>query len=168
MACVKLPKSKLLKAQISMYSFIQTGLHFSFCDQLFGQPYVHRQVESILGGYLRDENPQNPLVLSFHGQTGTGKNHVARLIAESMYRKGMHSQYVHLKLPMRDYPHKNQLSRYKVSSMHWTVYEKVREIQYVGRIFISRLSRGGRKSLIQFSNTRWQHPLTMCPLTAYV
>ncbi|XP_072020426.1 torsin-1A-like [Amphiura filiformis] len=63
--------------------------------------------------FFKDKDPQRPLVLSFHGTTGTGKNHVSRLIAESIYKKGLESQYVHLKIPTKDYPYESELKAYK-------------------------------------------------------
>ncbi len=66
-------------------------------------------------------------MLSFHGRTGTGKNHVSSLIAESIYEKGMASQYVHLKVPQRDYPDKEKLQDYKVTDYleRFVQYERV-------------------------------------------
>lgn len=47
------------------------------------------------------------LVLSFHGWTGCGKNHVSNLIAQSLYKKGMHSSFVHLYLSTLHFPYQD-------------------------------------------------------------
>ncbi|XP_072019839.1 torsin-1A-like [Amphiura filiformis] len=108
-----------------------SGLHYAFRGHLFGQHIAEEQLPVIMHGFFHDENPQRALVLSFHGRTGTGKNHVSSLIAESIYRKGMGSQFVHLKVPQRDYPDKNKLQSYKKSlreEIHSNVAQCARQL----------------------------------------
>ena len=81
---------------------------------MYGQHLVQETVPAALHGYVNSPNPPKPLVLSFHGRTGVGKNHVARIIAESLYKKGLDSNYVHLKVPTRHYPDASNLEEYKV------------------------------------------------------
>ena len=41
-----------------------------------------------------DSTSKKPLVMSFHGWTGSGKNYVSKFIAESLFAKGMRSKFV--------------------------------------------------------------------------
>lgn len=52
--------------------------------------------------------------MSFHGWTGGGKNYVSKFIAESTYKLGMKSQYVHVFVSTVDFPHKQKADIYKV------------------------------------------------------
>lgn len=55
-----------------------------------------------------------PLVLVFHGTTGTGKNYVADLIAKYVYDKGTDSSYVHKFLGRIDFPLDSEAFKYQV------------------------------------------------------
>uniref|UniRef100_K1QAM2 Torsin-1A n=1 Tax=Magallana gigas TaxID=29159 RepID=K1QAM2_MAGGI len=57
--------------------------------------------------------PSKALTLSFHGGTGTGKNYVSKIIAESIYKEGMRSKYVHLISATKEFPHKDMVPLYK-------------------------------------------------------
>lgn len=58
-------------------------------------------------------NPSKALALSFHGGPGTGKNYVGKIIAESIFKKGMGSKYVHLISASHRYIHQDLRSVYK-------------------------------------------------------
>jgi hypothetical protein len=65
-------------------------------ENVFGQ---HIATKLILSGLSRrwetNYDYQKPLVMSFHGWTGSGKNYVAKFIADSLFRKGLKSKHVH-------------------------------------------------------------------------
>lgn len=65
------------------------------------------------------KEPSRALALSFHGGTGTGKNYVSKIVAESIYRNGMRSKYVHLISATKEYPHKDMVPLYKVIVTDW-------------------------------------------------
>ena len=58
----------------------------SLAANVFGQHVVTRLVTKKV----------RALVMSFHGWTGSGKNFVAKFIAESLFQLGMNSKFVHL------------------------------------------------------------------------
>ena len=64
-------------------------------EEVFGQhiaaDVVYRQVKA----HITNPSPSKPLVLSFHGWTGNGKNHMAYLIARSLYRNEIRSTHYH-------------------------------------------------------------------------
>ncbi|XP_071501965.1 torsin-1A-like [Diadema antillarum] len=110
---------------VSSGLFAPSGLENALKENLFGQHIVQETVLGALHGHLSNRNPPKPLVLSFHGRTGTGKNFVSRLIAESIYRKGMQSKYVHFKIADRDYRHAAKLEEYK-DSLHKEVTKSIK------------------------------------------
>ena len=61
---------------------------------------------------------RKPLVISFHGTPGTGKNYVADLIAETLYEKGVKSKYVHKYLGRADFPKAANADLYKAQINH--------------------------------------------------
>ncbi|KAH3702723.1 torsin-1A-like [Dreissena polymorpha] len=89
-----------------------TDLSLTLRSKLYGQHLVTEPVLKHLKGHSR-ETPSKALVLSFHGWTGTGKNHVSRIVAEKMFVKGMKSKYVHLISATKEFPHEEMVSFYK-------------------------------------------------------
>ena len=67
----------------------------SMDKHVFGQHLVKNVVSKALRSHLRARKPHKALVLSFHGWTGGGKNYVAKFVAESLFKEGMGSKYVH-------------------------------------------------------------------------
>ena len=60
--------------------------------------------------------PEKPLVFSFHGWTGSGKNYMAKFIAEALFDRGLSSKYVHFlssTLHFEDHSHR-MVSTYQV------------------------------------------------------
>ena len=52
--------------------------------------------------------------MSFHGLTGSGKNYISNIIANSTYKKGTDSSYVHIYSGIKDFPHKEKVPEYMV------------------------------------------------------
>ncbi|XP_022084192.1 torsin-1A-like [Acanthaster planci] len=90
-----------------------SGLQKALRMQVFGQHLVTDHVVGAVDGHLTNKDPDKPLVLSFHGPTGTGKNYVARIIAETIYQKGMNSKFVHHFSSNKHFPHKRKLEEYQ-------------------------------------------------------
>ena len=83
-------------------------------DKVYGQHLVLKTVVRHLRAHMTTENPSKALVLSFHGGTGTGKTYVSSIIANSMYKEGLNSHFVHFIQVTEKFPHKKQAARYKV------------------------------------------------------
>lgn len=72
------------------------------CDELlialetrvYGQPLIVKPIYKSLRAHMTNERPNRPLVMYFSGWTGTGKTHVARLIASYLFKAGMSSRFV--------------------------------------------------------------------------
>ncbi|XP_052791738.1 torsin-1B-like isoform X2 [Mya arenaria] len=93
-----------------------TGLSFALNQNLYGQHLVIGPTVKHLRGHVKT-HPKRPLVLSFHGLPGTGKNFVSTMIAEHMYAKGMSSQYVHYFSATKDFIHQSKLEEYQMDKM---------------------------------------------------
>uniref|UniRef100_A0A336K870 CSON001228 protein n=1 Tax=Culicoides sonorensis TaxID=179676 RepID=A0A336K870_CULSO len=73
-----------------------TQLKEDFNKHLFGQHIVQEQVlKALENHYHYIETSKKPLVMSFHGTPGTGKNFVADFIVKAIYKNGLDSKYVH-------------------------------------------------------------------------
>lgn len=66
-------------------------------SRLFGQHIIEEKLfQAVASHYKEIDKSQKPLVMSFHGTQGTGKNFVSNLIAEAVFEKGTASQYYHI------------------------------------------------------------------------
>uniref|UniRef100_A0A1I8NII3 AAA+ ATPase domain-containing protein n=1 Tax=Musca domestica TaxID=7370 RepID=A0A1I8NII3_MUSDO len=81
------------------------GLQQDLDEHLFGQHIVKQQLIPALEAHFKEkENSKKPLVISFHGTPGTGKNFVADKIAQRIYEKGSKSKFVRKYMGRGDFP----------------------------------------------------------------
>ncbi|XP_026209921.1 torsin-1A-like [Anabas testudineus] len=99
--------------------FNATALEADLESKLFGQHIASSIILKAVNGFMKNENPQKPLVLSLHGSTGTGKNFVSKLIAENIYKEGMDSRFVHVFTSTLHFPHPSQYLTYKSQLQQW-------------------------------------------------
>ena len=97
------------------------GLESDLKKTLFGEPLVQQTILSSIKSHFLLENPSKALVLSFHGPTGTGKNYVAKIIVENLYKKGLNSKFIHYFVGSRDYPHNKHVEEYKVNLAYFSL-----------------------------------------------
>jgi len=86
---------------------------------LVGQHLARDLVLRAVRGHQNNNKPSKPLVLSFHGWTGSGKNFVSQFVAESLYRRGLSSRYVHLLIATLHFPDPALSEQYKVQLREW-------------------------------------------------
>eukprot|EP00092_Neocalanus_flemingeri_P055137 GFUD01065063.1.p1 GENE.GFUD01065063.1~~GFUD01065063.1.p1 ORF type:complete len:263 (-),score=82.69 GFUD01065063.1:116-904(-) len=96
-----------------------TRLKQLLADNLVGQHIAQDMIVRAVRGHQRNVAPSKPLVLSFHGWTGSGKNFAAQFIADSFYKLGMSSQFVHLFIATLHFPDVRQAGRYKDQLREW-------------------------------------------------
>lgn len=73
------------------------SLRESMKNRLFGQHIVEEKLfQAVASHYKEIDKSQKPLVMSFHGTQGTGKNFVSNMIAEAVFAKGTGSKYYHV------------------------------------------------------------------------
>ncbi|XP_067301761.1 torsin-1A-like [Pseudorasbora parva] len=88
-------------------------------DSLFGQHIATDVVLKAVSSFMKDSKPNKPLVLSFHGTSGVGKNHVTKIIARNMYKKGENSKHVHTYISEHHFPHKEKSDLYSAQLKQW-------------------------------------------------
>lgn len=67
-------------------------------------------------GHVSSLTRKKPLTLSFHGTPGSGKNYVSQFIANSLYKLGEQSKFVHSYNGGLHFPMHNKVDEYKVFS----------------------------------------------------
>lgn len=95
------------------------GLECDLAQHLAGQPLVRALVGKALRAFVQDPSPAKPLVLSLHGDSGTGKSMVSALLARYLFRGGLQSPHVHLFSPGIHFPHPSLMERYKKDLKSW-------------------------------------------------
>lgn len=93
------------------------GLECELALRLVGQPLARQLVLQSLKDFMQDPEPAKPLVLSFHGSTGTGKTYLTSLLAQHLFRMGFRTPYVHRFSPLVHFPHADHLQQYKVTEV---------------------------------------------------
>lgn len=83
--------------------------------RLHGQHLAQEIVPRAVRDHLEQPGPRKALALSFHGGSGTGKNFVAGMLAERLFRAGLQSPCVQMLIATLHFPHTQYLDRYKVS-----------------------------------------------------
>uniref|UniRef100_A0A6J0TNB0 Torsin n=1 Tax=Pogona vitticeps TaxID=103695 RepID=A0A6J0TNB0_9SAUR len=96
-----------------------SGLDCDLALNLFGQPLARQLIMEGLKPFVQDGDPAKPLVMSFHGWTGTGKTYVSSLVVRYLFRNGLRSPYVHRFSPVVHFPHLEQLEKYKADLKNW-------------------------------------------------
>lgn len=90
------------------------GLESDLNRRLHGQHLARKVILRAVRGFLQRPQPEKALALSFHGWSGTGKNFVARMIADHLYRDGLKSECVKVFISLFHFPHPVYLDSYKV------------------------------------------------------
>ncbi|XP_061460167.1 prosalusin [Rhineura floridana] len=96
-----------------------TGLECDLAINLVGQPLVRQLVVKGLKAFVHNHDPVKPLVMSFHGWTGTGKTYASSLLVRYLFRAGFHSSYVHRFSPVVHFPHAEHMEQYKNDLKNW-------------------------------------------------
>lgn len=100
--------------------------------QFFGQPIASKIIlSSLKGNSNRSKNNKKPLVMSFHGWAGSGKNFISDLIASHLFKtKKIQNLRYHVTNGRADFPIKSKLNDYKVN------------------IFFNYISKGNRHKIV--------------------
>ena len=72
-----------------------SGIGLALKSELYGQHIAQKIVTAALKNHFNTRNIRKPLVLSFHGWTGIGKNFVSNIITEHFFKHKTHSPFVH-------------------------------------------------------------------------
>ncbi|XP_076070436.1 torsin-1A-like [Mytilus galloprovincialis] len=81
---------------------------------VYGQHIAVKTVMNHLNAHFMDENPSKALAFSFHGGPGTGKTLITKILVNHLYKEGFKSQFVHMVIASRDFPHKQTTDKDKI------------------------------------------------------
>ncbi|CAL8239312.1 unnamed protein product [Gadus morhua 'NCC'] len=98
---------------------VRKGLKDDLARNLFGQHIASEVIMKAVTGFINNDNPKKPLVLSFHGSSGVGKNLASQLIVKNLYKQGMDSRFVHYFNSVAHFPDHGQVETYKSQLQHW-------------------------------------------------
>uniref|UniRef100_A0A8C5N2P7 Torsin n=1 Tax=Leptobrachium leishanense TaxID=445787 RepID=A0A8C5N2P7_9ANUR len=95
------------------------GLECDFARNVYGQHLAQELVVNAAKRFVETESPKKPLVLSFHGWSGTGKTFVSSLLIKHLYKDGTRSPYVHHFSPILHFTHAQKVEEYKEDLKQW-------------------------------------------------
>lgn len=94
------------------------NLKYDLEENLYGQHIVNATLIPALQSHIKNlQLSQKPLVISFHGTPGTGKNFVADRIVKYFYKDGDLSKFVHKYRGRIDFPLASEVDIYRVGSI---------------------------------------------------
>lgn len=99
---------------LTVTSVLLPGLESDLRMRLHGQHLASKLVLNAVRDYLEMPQARKALALSFHGWSGTGKNFVARMLVDNLYRDGMRSDCVKTFISTFHFPHPKYVDMYKV------------------------------------------------------
>lgn len=126
------------------FTLFRAGLSKDLQTKLHGQHLAQSVVLKAIQGFINNPESNKPLTLSFHGWSGTGKNFVARMIADNLYRDGVKSECVRLFIAPFHFPHTRLVDAYKVRralAQGLWVCASVRLAAFPGSCTLSRVFR---------------------------
>ncbi|CAD5211823.1 unnamed protein product [Bursaphelenchus okinawaensis] len=90
-------------------------------NALYGQHIAIENVLKAVNAHLSNPNPRKALTLSFHGPPGTGKNYVAGMIRNAMFKKAEKSAYTHLFVSTMHFTQPDLVPQYQRQIRNWIV-----------------------------------------------
>lgn len=90
-------------------------LEWDLYKNVYGQHLAQDIVSEEVARFLQNKSPEQPLVLSFHGSSGTGKTMVSSMLGNHLYGSAMSSPYVHQFVPTLHFPLPDRVNEYRVS-----------------------------------------------------
>uniref|UniRef100_A0A493TRV5 Torsin-1A n=1 Tax=Anas platyrhynchos platyrhynchos TaxID=8840 RepID=A0A493TRV5_ANAPP len=114
-----------LKCRLLECCNVKDTLNFSVVKmdlerKVFGQHLAVQLVLRALNANIHSKRPKKPLVMSFHGWTGTGKTFLSSIIAENLYQPGApRRRFVHHFNTVLHFPHASHVHLYKEQLQNW-------------------------------------------------
>ncbi|XP_053182157.1 prosalusin [Scomber japonicus] len=94
-------------------------LEWDLYKNVYGQHLAQDIVSEEVAKFLQNKSPDRPLVLSFHGSSGTGKSLVSSMLGNHLYGSAMSSPYVHQFIPTLHFPLANRVDEYREELKIW-------------------------------------------------
>ncbi|KAJ8415466.1 hypothetical protein AAFF_G00424460 [Aldrovandia affinis] len=95
------------------------GLEWDLYKNLYGQHLAQDIVSEAVVGFVQKESPKVPLVLSFHGASGTGKTLVSSMLGRHLFGAAMSSPYIHQFVPTLHFPQLDRVQEYRSALKRW-------------------------------------------------
>ena len=96
-----------------------SGIGQALEAEVYGQHIAQKVVTSALKNHFTKRNARKPLVLSFHGWTGVGKNFVTSIITEHLFKHKSPSPFVHKFIVPIHFPHDSEIDKYNEQLRSW-------------------------------------------------
>ncbi|KAM3868407.1 prosalusin [Diretmus argenteus] len=94
-------------------------LEWDLYKNVYGQHLAQDIVSEEVAAFLKNKSPDRPLVLSFHGSSGTGKTLVSSMLGRHLYGSAMSSPYIHQFVPTLHFPRPDRVKQYRVELKRW-------------------------------------------------
>ncbi|XP_061836438.1 SH2 domain-containing protein 3C-like isoform X3 [Nerophis lumbriciformis] len=94
-------------------------LEWDLYKNVYGQHLAQDIISEEVVKFLQNKSPEKPLVLSFHGSSGTGKTLVSSMLGSHLYGSAMSSPYVHRFIPALHFPSAGEVDQYRVQLKNW-------------------------------------------------
>ncbi|XP_033974642.1 prosalusin [Trematomus bernacchii] len=94
-------------------------LEWDLYKNVYGQHLAQDIVSEEVAKFLQNKSPERPLVLSFHGSSGTGKTMVSSMLGNHLYSSAMSSPYVHQFVPTLHFPLPDRVKEYREELKSW-------------------------------------------------
>ena len=96
-----------------------SGIGNALKAELYGQHIAQKLVTAALKSHFGKHDARKPLVFSFHGWTGTGKNFVSSIIAEHFFKGKAISPFAHKFIIPLHFPHESEVQSYNKQLLGW-------------------------------------------------
>lgn len=96
-----------------------SGIGLALEAEVYGQHIAQKVVTSALKNHFTKRNARKPLVISFHGWTGVGKNFVTSIITEHLFKHKSPSPFVHKFIVPIHFPHDSEIDKYNEQLRSW-------------------------------------------------
>ncbi|KAF7662575.1 hypothetical protein LDENG_00232860 [Lucifuga dentata] len=94
-------------------------LEWDLYKNVYGQHLAQDIVSEEVASFLNNKSPERPLVLSFHGSSGTGKTLVSSMLGNHLYGSAMSSPFVHQFVPTLHFPLPERVDEYREELKSW-------------------------------------------------
>lgn len=96
-----------------------SGIGNTLKAELYGQHIAQKLVTAALKSHFDKHDALKPLVFSFHGRTGIGKNFVSNIITEHFFKRKTLSPFVHKFIIPLHFPHESEVKSYNKQLLEW-------------------------------------------------
>lgn len=147
------------KIHITLLAFTHWPNSLGF-SEIFGQHIAISRIREALHRQYDNTANSKPLVMSFHGTPGVGKNYVVDHIVNSRYKEGFKSKYVHIYRGRMHFPLTSKVEEYSATLLG-SITKRLKDCPYQMFIFdeVDKMPPGIFDSIASLldHNVHWQN-----------